>query len=311
MSRPEFQLIDWIRAQIRDRSPVTLGIGDDAACLTPPVDREMLVAIDMLMEGVHFAFPPATPQLAGRKALAVNLSDIAAMAGRPTAAFVSVALPKSRGMDFAKEVHTGLIELANEHNVIVAGGDTNSWDGPLVISVTVVGEPLGLRPVGRKGARPGDWIFVTGALGGSLPSGRHLTFPPRLGEVEQLASMIDLHAMLDISDGLAADLHHLLNASHVGALIEADQIPLTETAIRAVNGQSPLIHGLSDGEDFELLFAVSPDDGRLLMSDWRNETPVHKIGEISEVQGARIRYPDGRIEPLPPLGWTHRLGEEH
>ena len=268
----------------------------------------MLVAIDMLMEGVHFTFPPATPQLAGRKALAVNLSDIAAMAGRPTAAFVSVALPKSRGMDFAKEVHAGLIELANEHNVIVAGGDTNSWNGPLVISVTVVGEPLGLHPVCREGARPGDWLFVTGALGGSLPSGRHLTFPPRLGEVEQLASCVDLHAMLDISDGLAADLHHLLNAGRVGALIEADQIPLTETAIYAADGKAPLMHGLSDGEDFELLFAVSPDDGRLLLSDWRNNTPVHKIGEISEVLGARIRYSDGRIEPLPPLGWTHSLG---
>ena len=308
MSRPEFQLIDWIRGQVRDREPVTLGIGDDAACLRPSSDRETLVAIDMLMEGVHFTFPPATPQLAGRKALAVNLSDIAAMAGRPTAAFVSVALPNSRGMDFAKDVHAGLIQLANEHNVVIAGGDTNSWDGPLVISVTVVGEPLGLRPVCRKGAVPGDWIFVTGALGGSLSSGRHLTFPPRLSEVEQLASLVNLHAMLDISDGLAADVHHLLNASHVGALIEADQIPLTETAIGTVNGQSPLIHGLSDGEDFELLFAVSPDDGRRLLSDWRNETPVHKIGEINEALGARIRYSDGKIEPLPVLGWTHRLG---
>ena len=308
MSRPEFQLIDWIRGQVRDREPVTLGIGDDAACLRPPTDRDTLVAIDMLMEGVHFTFPPATPQLAGRKALAVNLSDIAAMAGRPTAAFVSVALPNDRGMDFAKDVHAGLIQLANEHNVVVAGGDTNSWDGPLVISVTVVGEPLGLRPVCRKGAVPGDWLFVTGALGGSLPSGRHLTFPPRIREVEQLASLVDLHAMLDISDGLSADMHHMLNASQVGALIEADQIPLTETAIRTADGKTPLLHGLSDGEDFELLFAVSPDDGRRLLSDWQNETPVRKIGEISEALGARIRYPDGTIEPLPPLGWTHRVG---
>ncbi len=308
MSRPEFQLIDWIRSQIRDRAPVTLGIGDDAACLKPSADRETLVAIDMLMEGVHFTFPPATPQLAGRKALAVNLSDIAAMAGRPTAAFVSVALPNGRGMDFAKDVHAGLIELANEHNVVLAGGDTNSWNGPLVISVTVVGEPLGLRPVCRKGARPGDWIFVTGALGGSLPSGRHLTFPPRLDEVAQLASLVNLHAMLDISDGLAADLYHLLNAGKVGALIEADQIPLAKSDICAADGKTPLMHGLSDGEDFELLFAVSPDDGRFLLSDWRNQTPVHKIGEISEVLGARIRYSNGRIEPLPPLGWTHRLG---
>ena len=308
MSRPEFQLIDWIRGQVRDRAPVTLGIGDDAACLKPSSDRETLIAIDMLMEGVHFTFPLATPQLAGRKALAVNLSDIAAMAGRPTAAFVSVALPINRGMDFAKDVHAGLIQLADEYDVGVAGGDTNSWDGPLVISVTVVGEPIERSAVYRKGAKPGDWLFVTGGLGGSLSSGRHLTFPPRLREVEQLVSLVDLHAMLDISDGLAADMHHMLNASQVGALIEADQVPLTETAIREADFKTSLIHGLSDGEDFELLFAVSPDDGRLLLSDWRNETPVHKIGEISEALGARIRYSDGRIEPLPPLGWTHHLG---
>lgn len=308
MNRPEFALIDWIRAQVRDRAPVTLGIGDDAACLRPSSDHETLVAIDMLMESIHFTFPQATPQLAGRKALAVNLSDIAAMAGRPTAAFVSVALPNNRGMGFAQEVHAGLIQLANEYDVVIAGGDTNSWNGPLVISVTVIGEPLGSRPVCRKGAKPGDWLFVTGALGGSLPSGRHLTFPPRLAEVRQLTKMVDLHAMLDVSDGLAADLHHLLKASEVGAIVDADRIPLTETARSAGDERQSLAHGLSDGEDFELLFAVAADDGRRLVSEWRETTPITHIGEIQGVGECQIRYPDGRIEPLPPLGWTHRLG---
>jgi thiamine-monophosphate kinase len=294
MHRPEFALIDWIRSQVTDRAPVRLGIGDDAAVLRPSPDRETLVAIDMLMEGVHF-----------------NLSDIAAMGGRATAAFVSVALPHDRGMDFARDVHAGLIELANEHNVVLAGGDTNSWRGPLVISVTVIGEPLGHGPVCRSGARAGDWLFVTGALGGSLPSGRHLSFPPRLAEARRLVGMVDLHAMLDISDGLAADLHHLLRASGVGAILDAAEIPLTEAARNAGDERSPLMHGLSDGEDFELVFAVSPADGGLLCSSWNGATPITRIGEVTDTGGCQLRFPNGRMEALPPLGWVHRLGADN
>ena len=308
MNRPEFVLIDWIRAQVRDHEPVRLGIGDDAASLRPASDRDTLVAIDMLMEGVHFTFPSAAPAQAGRKGLAVNLSDIAAMGGRATAAFVSVALPNERGMEFAKEVHRGLIALAEEFEVVLAGGDTNSWNGPLVISVTVVGEPLKLRPICRQGAVPGDWLFVTGALGGSLPSGRHLTFTPRLREVQTLSQMVDLHAMIDVSDGLAADLHHLLRASAVGAILDADSIPLTTTAQNLQDGRSSLLHGLSDGEDFELLFAVSPADGRLLMSQWQHETPVTKIGEVTSATRCWLRESTGVVTPLLPLGWTHSLG---
>jgi thiamine-monophosphate kinase len=308
MNRPEFDLIDWIRTRVRDRPPVTLGIGDDAACLKPNCDSESLVAIDMLMEGTHFTFPPATPQLAGRKALAVNLSDIAAMAGRPTAAFVSVALPNARGIEFAREVHEGILQLADDYDVVIAGGDTNSWNGPLVISVTVIGEPIGSKPVFRSGAKPGDWLFVTGSLGCSLPSGRHLTFAPRLAEVQQLTKLVNLHAMIDVSDGLAADLHHILKASGVGAVLDAASVPLTESSQNSTDGRTPLLHGLSDGEDFELLFTVAPEDGRRLKSEWRGATPVTQIGEIGEALGCQLRYPDGRIEVLLPIGWTHPLG---
>lgn len=308
MNRPEFELINWIRSRVHDRDPVTLGIGDDAAVLRTGPTQQSLVAVDMLMEGVHFTFPPATPQLAGRKSLAVNLSDIAAMAGKPTAAFISLALPNERGMQFARDVHTGIIELADEYNVVIAGGDTNSWNGPLVISVTVIGEPLGDQPVCRRGAQPGDWLLVTGALGGSLPSGHHLAFTPRLDEAKQLSMMVELHAMIDVSDGLAADIDHLLTASGVGAVLDAAAIPLTGCAQGLVDNKSPLLHGLSDGEDFELLFAVSPADGRLLLANWNHSTPVTRIGEVSEITGCRIRGTDGRIAPLPPIGWTHRLG---
>lgn len=305
MDRPEFNLIDWIRSRVTDRDPVTIGIGDDAAALRVTGDRELLVATDMLMEGVHFTFPPATPQLAGRKALAVNLSDIAAMAGQATAAFVSVALPVDRGFEFAKDVHAGLLELADEHGIVLAGGDTNSWRGPLVINVVVVGEPLGSRPVLRSGAKPGDWLFVTGSLGGSL-AGRHLTFAPRLREVSRLVELVDLHTMLDISDGLAADLHHILKQSRVGAILDTERIPVSAAATQqATANRSALDRALSDGEDFELLFAVSPADGQRLESLWNDETPVTRIGQITAEPGCWLRDRASQLVTLPPLGWTH------
>ena len=305
MHRPEFNLIDWIRCRVTDRDPVTLGIGDDAAALRVSGDRELLVATDMLMEGVHFTFPPATPQLAGRKALAVNLSDIAAMGGRATAAFVSVALPVDRGFEFAKDVHAGLLELADEFDIVLAGGDTNSWKGPLVINVAVVGEPLGARPVLRSGAKPGDWLFVTGSLGGSL-AGRHLTFMPRLREVSRLVELVDLHAMLDISDGLAADLHHLLKQSRVGAILDTDRIPVSAAAtLQATADRSAADRALGDGEDFELLFTVSPSDGQRLESLWHDETPVARIGQITAESGCWLKNRDGQLVALRPLGWTH------
>ena len=307
MDRPEFNLIDWIRHRVADRDPVTLGIGDDAAALRVAGDRELLVATDMLMEGVHFTFPPATPQLAGRKALAVNLSDIAAMAGRATAAFVSVALPIDRGFEFAKDIHAGLLDLADEYGIVLAGGDTNSWQGPLVINVAVIGEPLGSHPVTRSGARPGDWLFVTGSLGGSL-AGRHLTFTPRLREVSRLTELVDLHAMLDISDGLAADLHHILKQSRVGAILDTDRIPVSAAATQqATADRSTLDRALSDGEDFELLFAVSPADGQRLESFWRDETPVTRIGQVTVEPGCWLKDRAGQLISLPPLGWTHLI----
>ena len=306
MNRPEFDLIDWIRSQVQDRPPVTLGIGDDAALLAAAASGT-LIAIDMLMEGVHFTLDSTTPELAGRKSLAVNLSDIAAMQGQPPAAFVSVALPQNRGMSFARQIHAGILDLANKHGVVLAGGDTNSWKGPLVISVTVCGTPLRDKPVCRNGARPGDWIFVTGALGGSLISGRHLSFEPRLRESRRLSELVSLHSMIDISDGFAADLHHILNASDLGADVVATTIPLTETVQRTYDDKTALLHGLSDGEDFELLFTVAAEDGPRLQAEWDLETPLTKVGMITQQRGCRLIAADGSQENLLPIGWTHSL----
>lgn len=302
----EFALIEWIRSHVGTDPRVPLGIGDDAALLRRNESGECLVAVDLLMEGVHFTFPPATPPLAGRKALAVNLSDIAAMAGQPTAAFVAVALPRGRDPRFARQAHEGLLQLAAEHQVIIAGGDTNSWNGPLVICVTVIGEVIGRGAVRRSGARPGDWIMTTGSFGGSLASGRHLTFPPRVNEAQRLHAAAELHAMIDVSDGLAADLFHILDESRAGAVLRAEAIPISEAAL-ANDGRSPLLHALGDGEDFELLFTVSPEDGRRLLRNPPVDVPLSHIGEIVTGSGCQLVATDGNITPLPRLGWEHQF----
>ncbi|MCA9017554.1 MAG: thiamine-monophosphate kinase, partial [Planctomycetaceae bacterium] len=208
----EFDLIQWIRAQCPDSKGNLIGIGDDTAVLHPSAGTELLLATDMLMEGTHFTFPPATPELAGRKALAVNLSDIAAMAGKPHSALISLALPKSKGPEFAKAVMQGFMKLANEFNIQLIGGDTNSWDGPLVINVAIIGTATQSKSIKRSGAKPGDWIFVTGELGGSLPE-HHLTFTPRINEAAILNKTVTLHSMIDLSDGLSSDLQHILKES--------------------------------------------------------------------------------------------------
>lgn len=303
----EFALIDRLRNRTRVHARIPLGIGDDTAALRLSPDRDSLVTVDMLMEGTDFTFPPATPALAGRKSLAVNLSDIAAMAGRPLAAFPAVALPRSRGARFAEEFLDGVLQLADEFDVAVAGGDTNIWDGPLVASITVLGETTGRGPVTRGGARPGDWIFVTGGLGGSL-AGHHLTFTPRVLEAQKLHAAVELRAMIDLSDGLASDLRHILEASQVGAVLAADAIPITDAARAASDGRTPLEHALGDGEDFELLFTVSPEDGLKLLDSPPVACPLTHIGEIRQEPGCELVRSDGRREPLPSLGWEHRFG---
>ena len=161
--------------------------------------------------------------------MAVNLSDIAAMAGVPTAALIGLCLPKQDGMAIAEAVFDGAKSVADRFSVPIVGGDTNSWDGPLVISITVLGESTIRGPVRRSGAKPGDWLFVTGPLGGSI-HGRHLNPQPRIREALRLHEVTDLHAMIDISDGLAADLGHLCRESGCGALLDADSIPIHDDA---------------------------------------------------------------------------------
>src|SRR5947199_2003077 len=217
----EFAYIDWLRQRTPADPRVLLGPGDDAAALRFTPGATCLVTTDMLLDGSCFRLAEAGPRRVGRKAMAVNLSDIAAMAGRPVAAVVSVGLPRRGGRALAEELYTGLREVADAFDTAIVGGDTNSWDGPLVISVTLLGEASGRGPVRRSGARPGDWLMVTGPLGGSI-RGNHLDFTPRVREARRLHEVAELHAMIDVSDGLAADLGHLCAESGCGAVLSAE-----------------------------------------------------------------------------------------
>ncbi|MDB5340642.1 MAG: thiL [Planctomycetaceae bacterium] len=303
-ARGEFELIEWIRQRTPANTQVPIGIGDDAALLKFNRNGESLVTVDMLLEGVHFTLDTATPFQIGWKSLGVNLSDIAAMGGRAVAAVVSIALPRGRAWELAQGIQEGIDALARQFNVCIAGGDTNTWDGPLVISITALGEPLGQGPVRRGGARLGDWILVTGHLGGSI-AGKHLNFIPRLEEARLLQEQVELHAMIDISDGLAADLHHILDESRVGAKIIAAQVPISSAAQATTDGRTPLAHALGDGEDFELLMTLSPADAQSLLTNPIFGTHLAHIGEIVPGRTAELIEPDGSSTPLLATGWRH------
>lgn len=303
--RNEFALIDWLRQRTLVRSSrLEVGIGDDAAVWRTNGER-LLFTTDLLMDGVDFRTSEVAAQLIGRKAMAVNLSDIAAMAGRPLAALMGLVLPRSLGFDFANELLKGCEALANEFDVAIIGGDTNIWDGPLVISVTVMGEATERGPVLRSTAKPGDWIFVTGPLGGSI-LGHQFHFMPRVREAMQLHELFALTSMIDLSDGLAADLHHILDESCVGATLDESKIPITEAATLMNDGRLPLEHAFCDGEDFELLFTVNPSTGRQLAAG-ETSIPVFHIGEIEASSGVRLRTIDGSSRPIERAGWEHRF----
>jgi thiamine-monophosphate kinase len=259
----------------------------------------------MLMDGVDFKLAEVEPRRVGRKAMAANLSDIAAMAGKPVSAVVAVALPKHGGESLAKELYVGLREMADAFDTALVGGDTNTWDGPLVISVTVLGEAVGRGIVTRAGAKPGDWLMTTGSFGGSI-HGRHLEFTPRVREALKLNELVELHAMIDVSDGLSADVHHLCEESRCGAVLCADSIPISGAARSLTDGRSPLEHALSDGEDFELAFAVAPVDGERLVRDQPlADVRLTKIGEFV-AEGFWIEEAGAR-RPLKPRGWEHTM----
>lgn len=307
----EFALIDWIRRREGAKSGwwTRQGIGDDCAILGIGADTELLVTTDMLMDGRHFRLAEDGPHAVGFKALGVNLSDIAAMAGIPRAAVVAVALPRSSATtDVAQGVYLGMRELAELFVVDLVGGDTNAWDGPLVISVTVLGEATARGAVRRAGARPGDVILVTGPLGGSLHAGRHLQPQPRVAEALAIHQAAPIHAMIDLSDGLSSDLGHILTESGgLGAVLEESAIPIHRDAVLLSerDGIPAVTHALNDGEDFELCLVVSAEDAARLIANPPAPAAIHRLGTITASPGLRLLRADGRQQSIPSGGFDH------
>jgi len=285
------------------------------------------VTVDLLTDGVDFELAKIDARRAGRKALAVSLSDLAAMAANPVAAFVAVALPRHDGLRLAKELFEGMAPLAARYGTSIAGGDTNSWDGPLVISVTAIGEVTPHGPLLRSGAKPGDRIVVTGDFGGSI-LGKHLDFDPRVEEALLLNERYKLYAGIDCSDGLSLDLSRLAAESGCGAALDLSRIPISPAAgekgtgvvfHEPKDGTSPvglendsrprfaaLFAALSDGEDFELILAVPRDEAaRMIAEQPLAGLRLTDIGQFVAEPGLWETMPDGQRRPLPPRGFEH------
>jgi thiamine-monophosphate kinase len=323
----EFALIDRIAARLPSGPAVTLGIGDDAAVLAPTGENAfLLVTTDLLIEDIHFRRAWGVPPwLLGEKAIAVNVSDIAAMGGVPTATFVSLALPSDTNVEFVDDLYKGIGEACSRYGAVVAGGDTNGSPGPLVISITQLGVVGPQGPLLRSAARPGDVVLVTGALGGAAaglaalerhgaemagdlhPDAYHAQVnpSPRLGEAHAAAATGDVTACMDLSDGLFADLEKLCRASGVGAVVDATRIPLPEHAHEDAEhlGGDALAWALRGGEDYELLLTVKADAAERVCAaiTGATGTPVTVIGEVTAGQGVSLV---GGKE-TPSGGWDH------
>lgn len=314
-------------AQLND-AVVAIPPGDDMAALRLPAAPEgddnttrgdVLVTVDQLADAVHFNLADTPLHKIARKAVTRNLSDVAAMAAVPLAAVAAVCLPRGFTQQQAATLFDALRRAAAEYDCPLVGGDIAVWDGRLIITVTILAHAGGVDPVRRDAARAGDAIFVTGTLGGSLVTvdGRthHLDFEPRLRVARQLAFLpdIELHAMIDLSDGLAADLPRICHASAVRAELWVDHLPVSRAAHLAEKADATPAwrHALEDGEDYELLFTVPAEHARRLQPGVFNGIPVTHIGRILPRPEAdagppvTLRWADGRTQPMPPGGWEH------
>jgi thiamine-monophosphate kinase len=314
----------WLRSRLPSYPAVTLGFGDDAAMVrlagatsesSPGAGADCLITVDVLSDGVDFELGRIDPRRAGRKCLAANLSDMAAMAARPVAAVIGLVLPRVGALDLAIALYEGLLPLAEKHGLAIAGGDVNTWDHPLAVSVTVIGQPTQRGPLRRGGAQVGDWVLVTGQLGGSI-LGHHLDFEPRVREALLLHERYTLHAGMDISDGLALDLSRLAAESGVGALLRPADVPIAPAAEhlarQLADGSTPLDHALGDGEDFELLLTAPADEAQRMVTDQPLRAaygvPITDVGEIIGEPGLWQENRRGERRPLEPRGFLHSAG---
>jgi thiamine-monophosphate kinase len=292
----EFEFVRWLRGQQSASELVAVPAGDDLAVLNWDGADLLLVGVDQVLDGVHFDSAVHSPRAIGTKVVNRNLSDCAAMACLPAAAVVSAALPRGADLEFAKELYLGMKGAADAFGCAIVGGDTGSWAGRLALSVTILGRSAGVPPVTRGGARPGQKVYVTGPLGGSI-LGRHMTFTPRVREARDLAGAGKASAMIDLSDGLSRDLGHICRESGVGAVLFEERIPVhADVARLPADGRSAVEHALHDGEDYELLF----------VADGVPATMGIEVGVITADAGVRLRGARGDV-PLEARGWEHSL----
>jgi thiamine-monophosphate kinase len=302
----------WLKTQIRPNESIKIGIGDDAAVLAGLGNSGVVLASDAIAQGTHFDLAIHSLEQVGRKSIAVNLSDIAAMGATPVAALVNLMLPRGFTLRQAQEIFTGCQTLAHEFGFQIVGGDTNVYDGPLVISVAVVGHEL-FDDVKKPswtlaGARPGDGIVVSGSFGGSI-FGRHLTFVPRVNLAKYLIANYSVRAATDVSDSLSLDLAAMATASNVGAELDVAAIPISADAINGQNvtevPRPGLQRALHDGEDFELILAVPPNQVAELMNDPECPAELSVIGRFTAAPDFLLVHSDGTSEPFVPTGYSH------
>jgi thiamine-monophosphate kinase len=318
--KSEADFIAWIQRRTPRRvGGLTLGIGDDAALVNVPPGRELILTTDMSIEGVHFTSTLHPPQAVGHRALARSLSDIAAMGGTPRYCLVSLAASRRTGRAWLEGFFDGLFVLARRFAVVVIGGDTALVNGAIAIDVIVAGEVPRGRALRRSGAKPGDQIFVSGHLGMAalglrlLPSRPHVRKPveraairahlfpqPQCALGRFLSERRLASALMDLSDGLSLDLRRLCDASGVGASLFADRIPIPPIP-DAPDALKLALHG---GEDYQLLFTVSPAKASKIPR-YFGRIPLHFIGEIRASRGIDIVTPDGKTLPVKTDGYDH------
>jgi thiamine-monophosphate kinase len=329
-SMGEFGFMDRVCGSCLQRPEgVVVGIGDDAAAFTACAERLALLTTDMLVEGVHFHRHLTSGEDLGHKALAVNLSDIAAMGGTPREAFISIAIPSDCGLTYLEAIYTGMRALASEYRVNILGGDTTRSLRDLVINVALTGSVAADEMLRRKGARPGDRLAVTGYLGDSR-AGLHLIQNRLPAETEGERRLLEAHrrprphlaqgrflarsgavtAAMDLSDGLSSDLAHILTQSGVGGCIQAECLPVS-AALRAFcrhHGGDPIQLALAGGEDYVLLCTLDPKWAQRLIADYQDtfNLPLTVIGEITATVGtAELVAADGSRQVLQATGWDH------
>ncbi len=319
----EFNLIKRLSSNfLKTKRPVIVGIGDDSAVLNSSGNRLQLVTTDMLVENIHFRLSTATPFQIGWKGLAANISDIAAMGGEPTYAFISIGLPKDTRVDFVDDIYSGMHEIADKYSVDVVGGDTVS-SPQVIINIALLGEVEPENYKLRSGAKKGDYIFITGDVGGSsagleilerqLPikgTDKHLMPIPRVVEGRLLSQSGCVNAMIDISDGVSSEINHICEQSGTGAKIFLKDIPLSENTheVARVIGKSPYDFALYGGEDYELLFTCRPDSAssvkELILKNC--STPLTCIGYITDnSEAVTIEDENGNSLLLRPAGYNH------